>query len=813
MAIATIRLRGILNSLSAVALLTLPVLADPLLKTSYLPDGISSACASALTADTACPQAIRTLQAGDYQSESRLQSLCTDDCASSLATYHSAVLSNCASDTWEGLEDEIQPVAFISEIIRYHYNFTCLSDGLRFCNNVAAAFAAAADTDAAGDPSKLPAGGDFGDHDTSDLCDSCLIKNLAFKAGSPFYDGPELQSQSIYESKTASCGITNAPLTTTANSIIPSVTEAPPTTTTCAGKTYVIQPNDDCFSISVSQSIGTEWLLQDNNLFAFCHEFPTEGNLCLVNTCDVYTVLESDTCKTITKQFGINDAQLRAWNPSINAGCYNLDKMIGAQLCVSKPGTPYVEPEPTTLAPSIPTTAAPLPTNVAVDTNDHCGKFYEVRLGDYCNLLTVKFSISLNDFRFLNPAINENCTNLYAEESYCVQAVGDINTYPGRPGATSYVLSATSGMEDSVTTMPDATWTAPTPTKTPAPLASGTLRDCASYFLGDDWQLDVTDTDYISRCQLIAEIWGVALEDLGIWNPSLGDVSAAGCTFNSGVRYCGRSHVDGNYEQPGGLTEPLFPSREGEDEDCTGWVSVGDGGTPTCQDILAKYGLTIAQFYDMNPSVGEDCSGMWAGYFYCIQTPEHQGSGGDATTAVPSGSTTASATATAGPTPPAPTLDGQPSNCNKWHVVAAGDNCGVIESEYSLTHSQFLEWNPAVSEDCLTGFWGTYAYCVGISGGGGAITTAPPATTTSAAPAEPTNGPVAVPEPNQANNAIASCNKYGQAQSGDWCSAFADRYGLAYSDFYAWNTVLGAGGENCGGSFWATYWYCIGVVA
>ena len=65
-----------------------------------------------------------------------------------------------------------------------------------------------------------------------------------------------------------------------------------------------------------------------------------------------------------------------------------------------------------------------MPTNIAGETNRYCGKFYEAKLGDYCNLITMKFSISLSDFIFLNPAINENCTNLYAEESYCVHPVG-----------------------------------------------------------------------------------------------------------------------------------------------------------------------------------------------------------------------------------------------------------------------------------------------------------------------------------------------------------------------------------------------------
>lgn len=40
----------------------------------------------------------------------------------------------------------------------------------------------------------------------------------------------------------------------------------------------------------------------------------------------------------------------------------------------------------------------------------------------------MKFGISLENFVFLNKAINQNCTNLFAEESYCVVPVGD-STY------------------------------------------------------------------------------------------------------------------------------------------------------------------------------------------------------------------------------------------------------------------------------------------------------------------------------------------------------------------------------------------------
>lgn len=195
-------------------------LASQFLEAEALPTNISSACIAALTADVACREGVADLVPGKYYPLTSLQSLCLSSCSSALSSYHTSVLSNCAEDTWEDASGELLPVALYSELIRYSYDFACLKDGERYCNNVAAAYAAAADPQASSVPGGVPAGGDFGQHDTSDPCDSCLLANLRFQAGSPYYDGPILQSRSVYQSKTSSCGVTGAPLTTTANSLL-----------------------------------------------------------------------------------------------------------------------------------------------------------------------------------------------------------------------------------------------------------------------------------------------------------------------------------------------------------------------------------------------------------------------------------------------------------------------------------------------------------------------------------------------------------------------------------------------------------------
>ena len=64
--------------------------------------------------------------------------------------------------------------------------------------------------------------------------------------------------------------------------------------------------------------------------------------------------------------------------------------------------TPTISIPPHTSA----VTAASVPTDIANNTNKKCGMYYDVVPGDYCNLVVLKFSISLADFVFLNPDIN-----------------------------------------------------------------------------------------------------------------------------------------------------------------------------------------------------------------------------------------------------------------------------------------------------------------------------------------------------------------------------------------------------------------------
>jgi hypothetical protein len=71
------------------------------------------------------------------------------------------------------------------------------------------------------------------------------------------------------------------------------------------------------------------------------------------------------------------------------------------------------------------TEPAAIPSDIAPQVTQRCGLFHKMELGENCNNVIMKFGIALRDFLFLNPSVNENCTNVWANYSYCVRPVGD----------------------------------------------------------------------------------------------------------------------------------------------------------------------------------------------------------------------------------------------------------------------------------------------------------------------------------------------------------------------------------------------------
>ena len=355
---------------------------------SVLAKNLTTSCLNALAGNVSCNPYVRRFKQGSYFQKVGLEQSCISDCDSGLALWESSVVSACENQVYSPDGVKSLSILTIPETVRSNYNLACLEVNGEFCNILA----------------KNASLQTSNSTNHIDPCDDCFIKQVQIQVDSPIFGSLNLQNE--YDSMTSSCHKTSFPLSTSWTSAsVPAPTSSG--TPTCAGKTYQIQPGDDCHSISLAQRIGTNWLLTDNSLPAYCANFPTKGTLCIVNTCSTYTVRTNDTCKAIAASHNVTLAQLLSWNPIFGLSCSNINRSVDSQICTSSPGTPYNGPiiasaPGTTLAPTV----VPAPSSVANGTNTKCSQYYLVQPGDYCNLLVIKFGISLPDFIFLNPAIN-----------------------------------------------------------------------------------------------------------------------------------------------------------------------------------------------------------------------------------------------------------------------------------------------------------------------------------------------------------------------------------------------------------------------
>ena len=115
--------------------------------TSFASTNLTIPCIGALSGDIACSPGVAGLRLGEYYPEATLNRTCTADCGQALAQFANRVAAACDKQTWKGYEDTDMPLAIIPDMLRYHYNLTCLTDSGRYCNAVAAKAAVVLDSE------------------------------------------------------------------------------------------------------------------------------------------------------------------------------------------------------------------------------------------------------------------------------------------------------------------------------------------------------------------------------------------------------------------------------------------------------------------------------------------------------------------------------------------------------------------------------------------------------------------------------------------------------------------------------------------
>lgn len=218
----------------------------------------------------------------------------------------------------------------------------------------------------------------------------------------------------------------------------------------------------------------------------------------------------------------------------------------------------------------------------------------------------------------LNPvlgAAGERCdTQVWLGYYYCVRTGGGgggPTTTTGRPA----------GPPTTTTTEPGPTATAAVPT--PSPVHAGSAPNC------NKWA-EAGDGDY---CWKMADDAGIALSDFYAWNAVL--AGGDGCNMIwPGYFYCvgvgSASPTATTAAPPPTTTAPAAPpkptqTQAGIPANCAQFARAPVSGA-SCWQLANDNGLTLDQFYRLNPVVGpegENCgTQIWPEYYYCIALSE-----------------------------------------------------------------------------------------------------------------------------------------------------------------------------------------------
>ncbi|KAL4804680.1 hypothetical protein BDV18DRAFT_166012 [Aspergillus unguis] len=257
-----------------------------------------------------------------------------------------------------------------------------------------------------------------------------------------------------------------------------------PTTRSCTAVS-----GDTCATIARAHGVPRGSLIALNDIRADCTNLRVGQVLCIPEACELYPVAEEASCIEIAKDNDISVEDLLLWNSFLTRECTTLQ--TGDEVCIAAP-----ELQPTTTSSAATTTSIEKrdyateivdpPGPVPRGTTKKCGQYYEVQSGDYCDSIADRFSVDFQLFRDINPAINDDCSNLVPGLFYCVSPTRDWN-------------------ETTTTT------TTPSYATAPAPTSSGTTSACFEWYVAQRG-----DT-----CFKIASLFGITVEDIRALNPSL----------------------------------------------------------------------------------------------------------------------------------------------------------------------------------------------------------------------------------------------------------------------------------------------------
>ncbi|PNP85446.1 hypothetical protein FNYG_01275 [Fusarium nygamai] len=249
------------------------------------------------------------------------------------------------------------------------------------------------------------------------------------------------------------------------------------------------------------------------------------------------------------------------------------------------------------------------PTPLAAGIAKNCTKYFLIESYNTCDDIMGQFYLDLRLFVSMNPSVKEDCTGLAVGTWYCVSiwpggvlppdAYGDDDDDIGDPSITA---TSTTEVRSGSSTH--------TATSVISPVQTGMASNCDSFY-------KVKGSD---GCWAIAHDNNIDLDDFYKWNPAVkSDCSGLQPNFYVCVGVQSKptsvpTRSTGT-SSSSGLVTPT-PTQTGMVKGCKSFYQVhsGDG----CWDIAHDNKISLDDFYQWNPAVKTDCSGLQPDYNVCI---------------------------------------------------------------------------------------------------------------------------------------------------------------------------------------------------
>ncbi|KAJ7198027.1 hypothetical protein GGX14DRAFT_573866 [Mycena pura] len=726
------------------------IYSDDNLPTSPAP---SSSCAAALTSPISCNYTIQFMGHIIFNT-SDLSFMCTDTCSNSLVGYRNSVASACAGFSFSTVENATYPATLGVDTLSEPYFSQCRVDTTtgKFCQSVLSTFTP---TDASQGILGYP---------QNELCTSCMLGLLnttlsyAFSFTSSLYEtlqsaltecGPSWKSYNVSAPGAGSFGTTPPTQSGSNSTVTDPICELTGHNITTGAVTL-------CSDLAKQNSVTVPDILDSNpsiSALACASGLASGTTVCFPQACTLYTVKANQTCADILADVNqnnlvggnvtINTQQFMSFNLALLPNCANLP--LFPTICISPHGgfTDLGNGGGLAVPTATPTATVAPPGQTPPGTTANCGAWYFVEPGNFCQQVALNNSITLDDFITLNPEINANCTNLWAEYFYCVAPFPPLSATSTVPMVTSNATAVGTLLVMSLTTAttPLTTQNLASATGIPAPtqIAAGTVTSgCAWYY--------TMDAGF--NCTWIESYFNISEADFNLWNYNPNPPCP---NLNPGSAYC--VQVLNNT-----LTNPPTPTNAAKGSapsGCMEWYTVASGDG--CTSIPQKFGLSAAQFAALNPELTSTCTNLGLGEAYCVRAI------GQISAAVPTNAVVGT----------------DNNNCAKYDTVVSGDSCPIIESRNAISDSLFRTLNPEINAACTNIQLGA-AYCVAAVPTFSVSSTPPSSTPTNVATGTDTK----------------DCAKYDTVISGDTCPVIEARNSVSDSLFRALNPEINAACTN-----------------